>query len=248
MANFAQLASDEDNPEFSGARDPDSLLHVRFYERAIQNNYQTELQGRPIFDNIIFIEIHTPGNQLNIIDRPKCKNDEFRFPKQWARFMNSHSDDPAKQGTPLNMWPLIDVAKAEMLKAMKFFTVEQVAYASDEQINNIGMLAGMAPHAFRDRAKAYLDVAKDANAVSKKDEALRASETRLAELEAKHKAEMDELNAKLNAVLARMAQPDTIIGNATSGNAGFTTPIEPIRKYVMTAEHKAKLKAAREKK
>ena len=200
------LASDENNTEFAGARDPDSLLHVRFYERALPNNFQTESQGRPIFDSVVFIEIHTPGNQLNIIDRPKIKNDEFRFPRQWTFYANTHSDDPAKQGTPLSQWPLIDVAKAEMLKAMKFFTVEQVAFASDEQIGHIGMLAGMAPTSFRDRAKAYLEVAGNANAVSKQAEALRASEAKMAEMQAAHAAEMAAMNEKLNTVISGLSQ------------------------------------------
>src|ERR1035437_7478036 len=141
MANLAMLASDDNNPEFAGARNPDSLLHVRFYERALPNNFRSVEEGRPIYDNITFIEIHTPGNQLNIIDRPKRQEDELRFRPQWQFFKDAHSDDPAKQGTPLSQWPLVDIAKAEMLKALKFFTVEQVAFASDEQIAHIGMLA-----------------------------------------------------------------------------------------------------------
>jgi len=235
MANLSVLASDENNTDFMGARDPDSLLHVRFYERAIPNNFMTEQEGRPIFDPMVFIEIHTPGNQLNIIDRPKMKNDEFRFSKQWNFYQQTHSNDPAKQGTPLSQWPLIDIAKAEMLKAQKFFTVEQIAFSSDEQINHIGMLAGMNPLAFRDKAKAYLEVARDSSAVSKQAEALKASEARLAEIEAKHQAEMQEMNAKLNALLEKITAPAVVL-----------TEAKP--KRTMSPEHKAKLKAGREKK
>lgn len=229
MANMQMLATDENNPEFQGARDPDSLLHVRFYERALQNNFRSEQEGRPIFDTVVFIEIHTPGNQLNIIDRPKNRHDELRFPKQWAYYVNTHSDDPAKQGTPLSQWPLLDVAKVEMLRAQKFFTVEQIAYASDEQIMHLGMLVGMSPLTFRDKAKAYLEVARDASAVSKRETELKAAEERIAKMETEHKQEIAELNAKLSAVLEKMTQ----------------TPAKA-KRYTMTPEHKAKLKAARE--
>jgi hypothetical protein len=112
---------------------------------------------------------------------------------------------------------MLDVAKIEMLRAMKFYTVEAVAYASDEQITHLGMLAGMAPLSFRDKAKAYLEVARDANAVSKKDEELKETKAKLAELEAK-------LNALAEAKPAPVEKP----------------------KRQMSEEHKAALKAGRE--
>jgi hypothetical protein len=236
MANLSQLASDDNNPDFVGARNPDDLLFVRFHEVPLQNNWMTEKEGRPIFDTIIFTEITTPGNQLNIIDRPKHKQDEFRFPRQWAHFQNTHSDDPAKQGTPLSAWPFLDVSKVEMLKAMKFYTVESIAYASDDQINTLGMLAGMAPLSFRQKAKAYLEVAKDSSIVAKREEELKAVQDKLAENEAKHAAEMAEMNAKMTAILERMAVPEP------------TSLVQARKKYIMTVEHKEKLRLAREAK
>ncbi len=233
MANLMQLATDEDNTEFQGARNPDDLLYVRFYIRPLQNNYQTELQGRPIFDDIVFCEIQTPGNQLNIIDRPKQPRDEIRFPKQWAYFKNTHSNEAGMQGTPFSQWPLLTPSQVEMLKAQKFHFIEQVAMGSDAAINVLGMSMGMAPHSFREKCKAYLEVAKDSNAIIKKEEELKASEAKLAELEAKHKAEMDELNGKLNALISKMTDAPAEQPKAK-------------KKYVMSAEHKAKLKAARE--
>jgi hypothetical protein len=237
MANLMQLATDDNNPDFVGARNPDDVLFVRFYVRPLQNNFQTEAQGRPIFDDIIFIEIQTPGNQLNIIDRPKMGNDERRFPKQWAYFQNTHSNDAGKQGTPFSAWPLMTPSQVEMLKAHKFHMIEQVAFGSDAAIANLGMSMGMAPYAFRERCKSYLDVAKDTNALVKKEEALKASEAKVADLEAKHKEEINALNTKLNAIIERMAQPQVAAQKEE----------KPARKkYVMTPEHKAKMKQARE--
>ena len=245
MANLSTLASDANNPEFVGAMNPDSLLHVRFYERALPNRYQTQLQQRPIYDNVVFIEIHTPGNQLNIIERPKINSDERRFPLQWAHFKNVHSDDPAKQGTPLAQWPLLDVAKAEMLKAMKFFTVEQIAYASDEQIGHIGMLAGMSPLAFRDKAKAYLEAARGAATISQKDEELKKAKEELETM----KAQIAELMAAKTEAQAPAPQPVPPVAPppVAPPKDEFERAKEKHRKkYVMTEEHKAKLKAARE--
>ena len=229
MANLSALASDDNNTEFMGARDPDSMLHVRFHEVALQNNFQSEKQGRPIFETVIFTEIHTPGNQLTIIDRPKIQRDEIRFPKQWAFFKSTHSDDPAQQGTPLTAWPFLDVARAEMLRAMKFFTIEQIAGASDEQIGRIGMLAGCGALAFRDKAKAYLSVARDANAVAHKEESLKAAEAK-SEAQA---AQIVELKEMVQRLVAQQAQAPEALPART-------------KKYHMTPEHKAKMKAARE--
>jgi uncharacterized protein YhbP (UPF0306 family) len=101
---------------------------------------------------------------------------------------------------------------AETLRAMKFYTVESVAFASDDQISKIGLSAGMAPMVFRDRAKAFLTVAKDATAMAKKEEETAELKKRLAELEALVKgkeqvkaepkpvdAERDELAAQYQA-------------------------------------------------
>lgn len=225
------LATDENNTEFQGARDPDSLLHVRFYERAVQNNFKTEQEGRPIFDSMVFIEIHTPGNQLNVIDRPKMRSDEFRFSKQWALYATTHSDDPAKQGTPLSQWPMLNLAMAETLRYMKFFTVEQIAGASDQQLQSIGMTAGMAPLALRAKAKAYLEVAHNMSVVATREQEIAQRDSKIKEMEERHTADMKAMQDKMDAILSNLS-------------ASKKTK----RKYIMTAEHKAKMKQAREAK
>ena len=219
MANMMQLATDDNNPEFVGARNPDDVLFVRFYMRPLQDNFQTEAQGRPIFNDVIFIEIQTPGNQLNIIDRPKYAKDEIRFPRQWAYFKNTHSNDPSKQGTPFAQWPLMTVSQVEMLKAHKFHFIEQFANGSDEQIKSVGMSLGMDPHAFRERCRNYLVVARDSNSAMKKEEELAKRDAEISEL----KAAIAELQQTVKTQKAK-------------------------KKYVMTPAHKAAIKKAREDK
>jgi hypothetical protein len=48
---------------------------------------------------------------------------------------------------------LAGAAQAEELRGVKFFTVEQIANASDGQLQSIGMIGGMNAHVMRDRAK-----------------------------------------------------------------------------------------------
>ncbi len=150
------LPSDVNNTGFTGAYDPDSVMYVRFYMKSIQNMYETEKQGRSIFFDVPFVEIMIPGNQLSIVDTPVREPHKKRFPKQWMVFQNSQSADQVS-GTRVEEWPAITRSQAEELKGLKFFTVEQIAGASDEQIQRLGMNATM----LRQKAKAFLGQAKD---------------------------------------------------------------------------------------
>lgn len=186
-----RLASDMDNPEFVGAANPDALLHVRFYTRTVHQPFESEKQGRPIFKEVVFVKIHTPGNQLNVIDVPADDSHKTRFRQQWDAFSRGKMGDEQITGTPLAQWPQITASQAEELRALKFFTVEQIAGASDERINQIGMCAGMSPYAFRDKAKRFLDFAKGVAEVNSQSEELKKRDAEIAEL----RAQMQELMA-----------------------------------------------------
>ena len=153
------IASDAANPQFVGAHNPDSALVVKFYSQAVQQPFLTVKEGRPIFHDVDYIMIFTPGDQLNIIDtiaRPDHKN---RFAQQWAAYQAGKAGDQQLVGTPVTAWPFLTASQAEEFKALKFFTVEQIANSSDLQLQRIGMTGGMNAHVIRDRAKAYLSAA-----------------------------------------------------------------------------------------
>lgn len=152
------LASDAANPHFVGAHNPDAALVVRFYGRAVHQPFETAKQGRPIFVDVDYIMIHTPGNQLNIVDTPVTNEHRRRFAQQWAHYQSGKGSG-VEFGTPVNQWPFLSAAQAEEFRALKFFTVEQLANASDLQLQSIGMVGGANPHAIRSRAQAYLQAA-----------------------------------------------------------------------------------------
>lgn len=166
----------------------DSRLNVKFYQRAIQNNFKTALEGRPIMEMADFILIEVPGNQTLTIDTFASDSDKDRFPVQWARYQNEKTDGDI-EGTLLSDWPVLNTAVAAELKHFKFYTVEQIAQASDAQLGTLGMAAGMSPLTLRDKAKAFLSSAKDtalvqqqADELRKRDEELSAVKAQLAEL------------------------------------------------------------------
>jgi hypothetical protein len=177
------LASDDNNPNFLGARNPDSALMVKFHRKAVLQPFQTKEQARPIYQDVDYIEIFTPGSQLNIIDTPVRDEHKRRFPQQWANYQAKHGNDNAPAGTPVSAWPFLTGAQAEEFKAVKFFTVEQIANASDFQLQSLGMIGGANPHVIRERAKAYLQAASGAAPAESQAAELAETKAQLAEMQ-----------------------------------------------------------------
>ena len=189
----------------SDIQNPNGRLAVYFHKKSKQNAFKSEQAGRPIFDDIIYIKKMVPGDNLNIIDRPMYESDKNEFPMQWAHFQNKQGSEQMISGTPLIEWPIITTAQAEELRAIKFYTVENIADASDAQLQRIGMMAGMSPHTFRDKARLFLNKAKGLAEDSKREEELAT----LREENAKIKAETD---AKLAAMQEQMANILAAVG------------------------------------
>lgn len=185
------LASDDANPQFTGAHDPDAVLLVKFHNKAVEVPFESSKAGRPIFKDMVYCEITTPGiPTLNVIDRPMRDTDKMRFPRQWMAFEMRQKGMPSGEiGTPLDQWPFLSMAQAEELKSAKFHTVESIANASDQTIGSIGMLGGMAPLQLRERARAFLNAAAGtagqehaAAELAKRDATIAAMQTQIAAL------------------------------------------------------------------
>jgi hypothetical protein len=163
-------------------------LAVRFYSKELQNDFLTNKEGRPISYMADFVRIEIPGNQLSIIDTFVNNSHKSQFPQQWAIYLNEKADgnhNPDNvQGTLLRDWPILNAAQATELKHFKFYTVEQVASASDQQLMSIGMTAGMSPLALRDKAKAFLENAKDSSFAQKQADELKLRDQQIADLTA----------------------------------------------------------------
>jgi hypothetical protein len=123
----------------------DSHLHVDFYEyTADPHKGQT------------FIRIMVPGDKTNIIETPVREHHKERFPRQWLYYQMQNNKELVI-GTELEVWSnerpneISGVQLAE-LQILKFQTVEQLATASDRQLQRIGM----GGEGLRERAKSYL--------------------------------------------------------------------------------------------
>jgi hypothetical protein len=187
------LPSDENNA--------DSRLQVRFYKRPVQQEQESLEAGRPIFKEFDFVHICVAGDTLTEIDTYALPSHKARFPIQWANYMNRvGANEPDIVGTPVSEWPIVSKSQAEELRALKFHTVEAIANASDLQLQRLGMAAGMSPYAFRDKAKAFLNLATNAAETDKREQEINALKEELA----KKDAETAKMKAETDAKLAQM--------------------------------------------
>jgi hypothetical protein len=190
----------------SDTQGADSRLQVRFYKKSVQQEQESIDAGRPIYKDFDFVQICVAGDTLTEIDTYALANHKQRFPIQWANYMNRQgANDEEVVGTPLSEWPLVSKSQAEELRAIKFQTVESVANASDQQLQRIGMMAGMSPYSFRDKAKAFLNLATSAAETDKRESEINALKEQLAQKELETAKIRQETEAKLALMQEQMA-------------------------------------------
>lgn len=132
----------------SDVNNADSQLHVEFYT----------VDADP-YKGQTFVRIMAPGDKTNIIDQPAREDHKVRFPRQWLYYQMQQNESAAGQiGTPLSQWYAdapTDINRDQIaeLNILKFVTVEQLALASDSQLQRVGM-GGVG---LREKARLYLN-------------------------------------------------------------------------------------------
>lgn len=175
---------------------PDGTL-PRFHMKAVKNEFRSAAEGRPIFDNMEYVEIHIPGDRMTQVDRRVKPEDRTRWPEAYAAFKEERAQ--VADGLPLETWAGLDRAQVEELKHFRIHTVEQLAGLSDEQVTNIGM----GGRALRDAASRFLQTMEGA-----------APTEKLA-------AEVASKDAMIADLKEQLAEAHKLIGELRSGaNAG----------------------------
>lgn len=139
----------------SVAHGDDSGLLVTFHKVAQKNEAESLNAGRPIFRDVDFVKIITPGDSSNIYDQPAKPHHKERFPRQWEQY--KRGEEQASDGTPLEAWPRMTPSKIAAYKFANVFTVEAVATIADANASHM-------PMDFMDdrvAARAYLLAAED---------------------------------------------------------------------------------------
>jgi hypothetical protein len=152
----------------------DETLLVKFFKNPRINNQKTAAAGRPIYEEVPYIQIMQPGNKDSIIIRPATKMDKGRFAEHFRKF-EAREDQEAVEGTMLEEWAAITRSQCEELKYLNVRTVEQLAAMTDSNAQGI-----MGIGYLKQKATKYLtDTAGDATA-----EALAALQAKFDALEA----------------------------------------------------------------
>ena len=164
---ITDLAMQQANGRYQG----DEQLLVKFFKHAKLSQSKTKAEGRPVYEDLDYIQILQPGNKDSIVIRPATKMDKQRFAEHWRRY-EARQDDEYVEGTILEEWSGITRSQVEELRYLNIRTVEQLANLSDSNAQNV-----MGVQALKAKAAKYLETAeKDATA------------EKFAELEAKYEA------------------------------------------------------------
>ena len=181
------LASDLNNPEFSNPLDPEAMLHVEFYWYAPVDKWKSETEGKEIRgDRIPFVRIMRPGDNTSIHETPVRDDHKRRFPQKWLAWQIKEGmveGGAEVPGWKLEDWTTINDEQRHELKYLRFFTVEQIAGASDAQVQRLGIggvgLREQARVALKERHREAYKAELEA-----KDKELADMKARLAKLEA----------------------------------------------------------------
>jgi hypothetical protein len=184
----------------------DSRLAVQFYKKSMKQEDASNEAGRPIFKEFDFVRIMIPGDNLTEIDTYAQESHKQRFPRQWAHYQNQVAGHEDIVGTPLDQWPQVTRSQAEELRGLKFYTVESIADCSDQQLQRIGMVAGMSPYNFRLKAKAFLNLANDSADVAQREAELQALRQENDKIKAETDAKLSKMQEQMEALLAAVAE------------------------------------------
>lgn len=180
------------NPEDftpGGQSTADESLLVKFVLRPLEDAAESQRQGRPIFRDVEFIDIRTPGDRDPVVRRA-TQQDAERFPRHYAAFKNRVEGDIV-EGTPLTEWPLISRSVVEELAFFNVRTVEGLVAMSDANSQNF-----MAINSLKEKAKQWLSEASE-----------RAKANELTEALAQRDATIEALTARLDALEAGKPEP-----------------------------------------
>lgn len=179
-------------------------LRPYFYWKARKNEFQTQSQGKPVFDKVAYVRIPFPGTRDNW---DGAVTDHFKkmFPRQWARFQASAAETP--EGMPIKECPIFDVTEVETLNYYQVFTVEQCAELTDSAIQGIPDGLNL-----RKRAQRYQENAKGMAPIG--------------QLEAEKKQLEDTVRAQAEMMKSMQAQMQQLM-TAQESRVSYSPPAEP---------------------
>jgi uncharacterized coiled-coil protein SlyX len=142
----------------------ESGVRIEFEMYPIVNAIKSKEAGREVCDEKPHVRIRNAGEDKHEFFGPVNDQIKARFPDEWERFqkgMEIHAS-----GTPVDRWPQLTHAQIRTLKSLNFYSVEDVATASDAAIQRYGM----GGQKLRTDAQRFLSLAQAAADVAQLDE------------------------------------------------------------------------------
>lgn len=138
-----------------GNREGDQRLAIRFFVKARQDMEATTEAGRPIFKEVDYIHIMTPGDRNQAVVRPVSIADKVRFSHQYEHWKKTHSNEMVV-GTPLEAWNVLSLSQIEEYRYFGVRTIEHMAELRDDIAGKITGATSL-----KQKAIAFLAVMKD---------------------------------------------------------------------------------------
>lgn len=140
--------------------------YVTFAWDTEKNEEASTKEGRPMFDKVLVMHIHSPGAPksvpAHIVERQKpgeeSKPVEFHYRKYKAQIDAFKADATGGDmtGTPLEELPFLDMSIRATMRAMGIHTAEALAELPENGIQNLGMGA----RTWKQQAQAFIEHAK----------------------------------------------------------------------------------------
>lgn len=210
---------------------------VRVWRDPVKNNFLSEREGRPIYDDALYVEIITPGQknatasyEIERVYAPEAGMPTYRHPKYaelseiLEAFKRNDEGGASLAGTPLKEWPEISRSMAASLRDGGVFTVEALAALPDTRIGVVGPDG----RTWRTKAQVWLESVKDAGratALAAELERQKLDNGQLQEQVRQLAAQVATLTAKSGSPAPQTALPATQVAQAPSqASTGLGAP------------------------
>lgn len=198
---------------------------LRIWADSLPNNFLTEREGRPIYDEVILCEVITPGSRDStpvfevertfheLMAHPPQQGSKYATFKQYIEdFKKGMSADASLAGTPLTQWSEMNRSMVATLRSADIFTVEALALLPDSKLSVVGPDG----RTWRAKAAAYIENAKNG-----------AFATELAAKVENMTTELEASKARETALAQRVQELETAASSGQPAPAAQTSTTKP---------------------
>lgn len=204
---------------------------LRIWKEPVKNPAASERAGRPLFDEVTYVEVISPGSPGSspVFELERVFNTETGLPPVRSHHYEKYAGqveafqrnefNADMTGTALTEWPEISRTMAASLNAQGVYTVEALSNLPD---NRLGVV-GPDGRTWRTKAAAWLENVKDSGAATR----YAAELQREREVSAQLRADLERLSATVAALTNDHASPGSTAGPVSAPLAAPEAPAAP---------------------